>query len=343
MPRIGLGKEGRGQWGHVSTHHRAREPPGSKLRAQRVTAEVWPRRENLRRQPLSDADLVRQSSVATWCRHAQLAWRADVWDSTILRRRCPIRSATGCLQKIGRPNTEERTHREPDPQRDAFGDRPATSSTLVLQARSSGDSGSGRPLMKRMLIAATTLALAGTLSGCVGDDEPKAEPTPGESASASASESNTPDPTWDDEFSPAQLKSYRAARDRWLEFWHFYTEITRKGEDTPGVKSGFEKYTMFSTSEYSSFLDSYVRSGARMDTPPEVLWTSATKIGKDRVDFNYCLDNTNIRITVNGQVTPQEPPYRVLRTVRMRNTAKGWLLQVDLNAKGVETCPQSAP
>ena len=195
--------------------------------------------------------------------------------------------------------------------------------------------------MKRTLIAATTLALAGTLSGCGGDDEPKADPTPTESASLSAT--TTPEPTWDDKFSPAQLQRYRAARDRWLEFWDFYTEITRKGVDTPGVEAGFAKYSMFPKSEYSSFLDSYVRAGARMEQPPEVLWTSAAKIGKDTVDFNYCLDNTDIRITVNGQVTPQKPPYRVLRTVRMRKTTKGWLQQQDLNAKGRTTCTPTAP
>lgn len=195
--------------------------------------------------------------------------------------------------------------------------------------------------MKRTLIAATALALAGILTGCGGDDEPKADPTPTESTSPSAT--TTPEPTWDDKFSPAQMQRYRAARDRWLEFWDFYTEITRKGVDTPGVKSGFEKYSMFPMSEYSSFLDSYVRAGARMEVPPEVLWTSAAKITKNQVDFNYCLDNTDIRITVNGQVTPQEPPYRVMRTVRMRKTAKGWLQLVDLNTKGVKTCTATAP
>lgn len=98
--------------------------------------------------------------------------------------------------------------------------------------------------MKRTLIAATALALAGALAGCGGDDEPKADPTPTETASPSASGSKTPEPTWDDKYSPAQMKRYRAARDRWLQFWDFYTEIARKGVDTPGVKQGFEKYTM---------------------------------------------------------------------------------------------------
>jgi hypothetical protein len=241
------------------------------------------------------------------------------------------------------PTQREGRHLEPDVHYGAVGNLSAMSSRLVPQARASGDSGSGRTLMKRTLIAATALALAGTLSSCGGDDEPQADPTPTKSASPTASATSTPEPTWDDKYSPAQLKRYRAARDRWLEFWRFYTDITRKGVDTPGVKSGFEQYSMFPTSEYSSFLDSYVRGGARMEVPPEVLWTSASRIRKDTVDFNYCLDNTNIRITVNGKVTPQKKPYRVLRTVRMRKTEKGWLQQQDLNAEGVKTCTPTAP
>jgi hypothetical protein len=233
-------------------------------------------------------------------------------------------------------------HLEPDSQYGAVGDLSAMSSKLVPKARASGNSGSGRTLMKRILIAATALALAGTLASCGGDGEPKADPTPTKSASPSAT-ITTPEPTWDDEYTPAQLTRYRAARDRWLDFWRFYTEVTRKGVDAPGVKAGFEKYSMFPKSEYSNFLDSYVRGGARMEVPPEVLWTSAARIGNDTVDFNYCLDNTNIRITVNGTVTPQKPPYRVLRTVRMRKTTKGWLQQQDLNAEEVATCAPTAP
>lgn len=197
--------------------------------------------------------------------------------------------------------------------------------------------------MKRILIAATALALAGTLSGCGGDDEPKADPTPTKSASPSSSTTSTPEPTWDDKYSPAQLKRYRAARNRWLEFWRFYTEAARKGVDTPGVKAGFEQYSMSPLGEYSNFLEAYVRGGARMEVPPELLWTSATNIGKDTVDFRYCLDNTNIRITVDGKVTPQKKPYLVERTIRMRKTSKGWLKERYLNDEGVKTCTPTAP
>ena len=185
--------------------------------------------------------------------------------------------------------------------------------------------------MNRTLIAAASLALAATLAGCGGDDEPKADPTPTKSATPSSSATSTPEPTWDDKYSPAQLKRYRGARDRWLEFWRFYTEAARRGVDAPGVKSGFEQYSMSPLGEYSNFLDTYVRGGARMEVPPEVLWTSATKIGKDTVDFRYCLDNTNIRITVDGKVTPQKKPYLVERTIRMRKTSRGWLKERYLN------------
>jgi len=197
--------------------------------------------------------------------------------------------------------------------------------------------------MKRTLIAATALTLAGTLAGCGGDDEPKADPTPTKSASPSATTTTaTPEPTWDDEFTPAQMKRYRAARDRWREFWRFYTEAARKGVDTPGVKAGFAKYSMSPLSEYSRFLDTYVRGGARMEVPPRVLWTGASKIAKDTVVFNYCLDYTDARITANGQITTIEKPYRRLVEVQMRETVKGWLKERFVD-DGVKPCGPTAP
>lgn len=200
--------------------------------------------------------------------------------------------------------------------------------------------------MKRTLIAATTLALASTLAGCGGEAEPKADPTPTKSASPSTSPSasTTPEPTWDDEFSPAQLKRYEAARDVWLEYWDFYTEITRKGVDTPAVLRGFEKYSMNPLGDRSTFLDLFVRGGARMEVPPNVLWTSAQKITKDTVDFNYCLDFTDARTTVNGKVDPVDPPLRKLVTVRMQHTVEGWKKRGFLNQdKEKKACSPTAP
>jgi hypothetical protein len=197
--------------------------------------------------------------------------------------------------------------------------------------------------MKRTLIAATALALAGTLASCSADGEPKADPTPTKSASPSGSATSTPEPTWDDKYSPAQLKRYRAAQDRWQEYWRFLNEAQRKGVDTPGVKASFYKYSMSPLSDYSNFLDIYVRGGARMEVPPEVLWTSASKIGKDTVVFNYCLDHTNSRVTVSGKPNPIEPPYRRLLTIQMRKTVKGWMKQGFLHQDAVRECTPTAP
>jgi len=199
--------------------------------------------------------------------------------------------------------------------------------------------------MKRTLIAATALALAATLAGCGGDDEPKADPTPTEPSTAtpSPSASPTPEPTWDNQFSPAQLKRYRAARDRWLEYWRFLNDAQRKGVDTPGVKATFEKYSMSPLTDYSRFLEIYVQGGARTEVPPKVLWTSASKIGPTTVVFNYCLDHSDARITVNGNPNPIEPPYRRLLTVQMRKTVKGWMKELFLHEGKVRTCGPTSP
>lgn len=196
--------------------------------------------------------------------------------------------------------------------------------------------------MKRTLIAATALALAGTLTACGGDDEPKADPTPTKSASPSASA--TPEPTWDNKFTPAEMKRYRAARDRWVEYWGMYTEAARKGVDTPGVKQMFEEYSMVPFAEHSRFLDTYVHGGVRMEVPPEVLWTSAEKITKIQVDFTYCLDDTNSRIVnTNGDVNPKPDPIRRLVTVQMVKTSEGWKKLGYLHQEKERPCGKTAP
>lgn len=202
--------------------------------------------------------------------------------------------------------------------------------------------------MKRTLIAATALSLAATLTGCGGGDEPTADPTPTtESPSPSAtspSATTTPEPTWDDKFSPAQMKRYRAARDRWLEFWEFYSEITRKGVDTPGARQGFEQYTMNPLGERSRFLDTYVRGGVRMEVAPEVLRTSAEKITQNQVDFNYCLDDTHSRtVNINGDVNPKPEHLRRLVTVQMVKAAGGWRTLGYLHSGKVRPCGKTAP
>lgn len=195
--------------------------------------------------------------------------------------------------------------------------------------------------MKRTLMAATALALTGTLASCGGDDEPKADPAPTESATPSTT-TPTPEPTWDDKFSPAQMKRYRAARDRWLEFWGAYTAAARTGADTPGLKAMFEKYSLTPLGERSQFLDTFVRGEARMKVPPAVLWTNASKIGKTTVTFNYCLDYTDARITTNGRVTQISNPSRRLIKIQMQKTAEGWK-KLGTVSSGVKACQPTPP
>lgn len=191
----------------------------------------------------------------------------------------------------------------------------------------------------------TGAALAGLVlmlgaTACGGDNTPTADPS--QTTSSSATSTSTPEPTWDNKFSSAQLQRYRAARDRWLEYWAFYTDAARKGVDTSAVMAGFEKYSMAPLSEHSQFLDTYVNGGARMEVAPEVLWTSATKIGPTSVVFNYCLDYTNARITTNGQPNKIADPSRRLVQVQMRNTSKGWMKERFVD-QGVTACPATAP
>lgn len=198
--------------------------------------------------------------------------------------------------------------------------------------------------MRHTIAVAVVLSLVGILAACGGDDEPKADPTPTRSPTTAESSSTPPasEPTWDKEYTPAQLKRYRAARDHWLEYWEFYTEAARKGVDTPGVVRGFEKYSMAPLSEHSEFLETYVEGGARMEVAPKVLWTSASKIERTVVIFNYCLDYTNARITTNGRLTDVSDPARRLIKVQMRHTTKGWMKERYVD-QGVTPCGKTAP
>jgi hypothetical protein len=206
-------------------------------------------------------------------------------------------------------------------------------------------------LMKSTFIAAIALAVAGTLGGCGRDDEPKPVSTPTQSASpttpsTSPSEPGTtaPEPTWDDQYSAAELRRYGDARDRWLAFWNEYNEAARLGVDTPRVKQMFEEYSRAPLGEYSRFLDLYVRGGVRMEVPPEVLWTSASRIGPAAVTFNYCLDDTKSRIVnTNGDVNPKPKLLRRLVTVQMEKTVEGWKQRGFVHQDMERPCGLTAP
>lgn len=198
--------------------------------------------------------------------------------------------------------------------------------------------------MKRAGIVPAALVLAVALAGCGGSDGPETDPTGTLSppVSEAPTVTATPEPTWDDKFTPAQLKNYAAARDVWLEYWSAYTDAARTGADTPGVRAMFEKFSVTPLSERSEFLDTYVRGGARMEVPPKVLWTSATAISPTRVVFNYCLDYSDARITTNGHVNEISDPSRRLVKVQMVKTTESWKKKgyVDSEVRG---CAKTAP
>lgn len=192
--------------------------------------------------------------------------------------------------------------------------------------------------MKRTLIAAAALALAAAFAGCGG--EPSSDP----SKSASPTASPTADPTWDNEFSPEQMANYEAARTRWEEFFTKSNEARRRGKDSPETKAMFNEYSLQGPGEYSVFLDLYVNGKVRLEVPPKVLWTNASKIEGNTVIFNYCLDQTDMRIVnAEGDVNPSKPPYLRLITVQMEKTSKGWKQRGYLNQNKVRECARTAP
>ncbi|MDP3889749.1 hypothetical protein [Nocardioides sp.] len=167
--------------------------------------------------------------------------------------------------------------------------------------------------MKRTLIAATVLALAGTLSSCAVDDEPKADPTPTKSASPSPSASTTPTASpsadsdaWREEFTDEQLQEFDYALRKWRRYGELMdSHRSEPPEDPKDVREVFEKYTYNATGLFHSYVMNYVEGGVRIVTPPTPVSVTGRKIEANEkgslVVFDQCNDYTTLDIRRDGK------------------------------------------
>jgi len=192
--------------------------------------------------------------------------------------------------------------------------------------------------MKRLLVAATTLALVVTLTGC-GDSDPKSDPTPSPTVAPT-----TPAPTsasWRDKYTSAQLKRYDAALGRWQSFWTQTNAVKQKGIDTPGVKAMYEEYSMTAVGDYAVFKNSYADHGARIEVPPVALWARAREIGTSWVVIEQCTDYSKVRVTVNGDPVPQRGPDRRFVVVKMSKPQGHDWMKAPSKDEGGKACPST--
>lgn len=170
--------------------------------------------------------------------------------------------------------------------------------------------------MKRTLMAATALALAGNLAGC-GDDggEPAADPTPNPSASTtsptpattepSASPSVDPD-AWRLKFTHQQLREFDYALREWERYGQLMDSHRSEPPDNPeDVREVFEQYTYNATGLFDSYVMNYVEGGVRIVTPPTPVSVTGRKIEANKkgslVVFDQCNDYTTLDIRRDGK------------------------------------------
>jgi hypothetical protein len=192
-------------------------------------------------------------------------------------------------------------------------------------------------MMKRTLIAATALALAGALAGCGGDDEPKADPTqtPTTSSSTPTNEPGGPPSDWESNFTQAELAAGKKALGRWQEYRPLLDEIHMKGRLTPGAKATLQEYDFWWQRDIVTLGETYDKGGLRLVEGVTPLWTyvKSVKIGNrgetGDVVIVQCSDYRSLRYTRNGKPQNVNKPKHLvtplLITMTKPDSEHGWM------------------
>lgn len=165
--------------------------------------------------------------------------------------------------------------------------------------------------MKRTLIAALALSLTATLAACGEDEDPDAIPesTPNSSSPTPTEPSETQTtPSWEDDYTPEQLRLYEAALQRFESYEQRSEPIWAEGKATATARALFEEYfpsPLWQT--YQSRLESYEQVVLTIEGSASVYWSKATSITKDSVTIEQCVDYTSIKAYQDGELVEPEP------------------------------------
>ncbi len=201
--------------------------------------------------------------------------------------------------------------------------------------------------MKRTLIAATTLALTGTLAGCGGNDEPKADPTQSPTVSSSptpTSDAGGPPTDWESNFTEAELAAGKKALARWHEWRQLSAEIYRNGVLTPGAKATLQEYDFWWQRDMVTLGETYEKGGLRREADVEALWSYVKSVrlnngGKSgEVVIVECTDYEPLRYTRNGKPQKIKKPKHLVTplviTMTKPDEQHGWMYyETDLKDK----------
>ncbi len=205
--------------------------------------------------------------------------------------------------------------------------------------------------MKRTLIAATALALAGTLAACGGDDEPKSDPTPSTSASTSptptaSTDAGGPPADWESNFTKAELAAAHKAMDRWNEYRPLLDQIHMQGRLTPGAKATLQEYDFWWQRDMVTLGETYDKGGLRLVEGVVPLWSyvKSVRLNKDGtgdVGIVQCTDYRPLRYTRNGKPQKVNKPKHLttplLITMTKPDAEHGWM-QLESKLKDKSSC-----
>lgn len=201
--------------------------------------------------------------------------------------------------------------------------------------------------MKRTLITAIALALAGTVTACGDDGEPDAIPTSTSSGSPSAAEPTETEttPSWEDDYTPKQVRAFEAALQQFESYEQRSEPIWAEGKATPTAEALFKEYFPFPRWQFVyQQLETYEEVDVKTEGLATVFWSRPTSISRNarNVEIEQCVDYTSIKNTQRGNAIEPErwaTQPRLRRITLSRPAGYGWLIY-ELNDAASEPRPE---
>lgn len=192
--------------------------------------------------------------------------------------------------------------------------------------------------LRRITVTVAVLGLLAPVASCAGSSTGPgsiAPPTPTQPSKSSASlTSDAPVPTWESNFSSADLEAYRRALARWEAYETSSEPIWSAGQATPEARKLFAEYftPVVAESAYRQ-LKTYEQVDVQIGGTPEVFWSMAARISPagDSVVVRQCVDFTTTKVLQYGERTSPEARFDqpLLRDIELgRLPGQDWLIFV---------------
>jgi hypothetical protein len=210
--------------------------------------------------------------------------------------------------------------------------------------------GTSRRAYGALLTCACVVTMLAT--GCRADEEPGGQGLPPTTSSSGqpVTESVSPSPSWQGQFTPAQLADYEAALNRWSDYERDTEPIWAAGHVTDEARRLFQAY--FVSPVWQKYLDrltTYEGAGVTIEGLPTVFWSKAKRIatsnGEGSVSIVQCVDySSQIATQAGQQIEPIQEP--ALREATLDRTAGNpWLLlRIDEpSVDSFKSCTEEGP